>query len=101
MESHSEDKLISASNTTNINISLRLGKNRQDVAFAEHLNSVFQNFPSHLSRMEEETINNKLNIPHPVDLPMQKTRISDVQNVTQQEINPKTVIGYNLNLRHI
>jgi len=33
-------------------------------AFAEHLTSVFQPFPSQLSVMEEETINNDLNVPH-------------------------------------
>jgi hypothetical protein len=33
-------------------------------AFAEHLASVFQPFPSQLSVMEEETINNDLNAPH-------------------------------------
>jgi len=32
-------------------------------AFAEHLASVFQPFPSQLSVMEEETINNDLNFP--------------------------------------
>jgi hypothetical protein len=32
--------------------------------FAKHLASVFQIFPSQLSVMEEETINNDLNTPH-------------------------------------
>jgi hypothetical protein len=34
---------------------------QQSTAFAEHLASVFQPFPSQLSAVEEETINNELN----------------------------------------
>jgi hypothetical protein len=48
-------------------------------AFAEHLASVFQPFPSQLSVMEEETINNNLNVPHQIALPMKKIRINEVK----------------------
>jgi hypothetical protein len=43
--------------------------------FAEHRQSVFQLFPSQLSVMEEETINNRVNFPHQMALPMRKIRI--------------------------
>jgi len=59
------------------------------MAFAEHLASVFQPFPSHLSVMEEETINNDLNTPHQMVLPMNKILINEVKNVIQYKINPK------------
>jgi hypothetical protein len=65
-------------------------------AFAEHLASVFQTFPSQLSAMEEETINNELNSPQQMALPMKKIRINDVKNVIQHEVNPKKSPGYDL-----
>jgi len=37
------------------------------MAFAKHLASVFQPFPSQLSAMAEETIQNELNAPTPED----------------------------------
>ena len=49
---------------------------RKATAFAEHLASVFQPFPSKLSVMEEETINNDFNAPHQMALPMKKIRIN-------------------------
>ena len=58
-------------------------------AFAEHLASDFQPFPSQLSVMEEETVNNDFNAPHQMALPMKKIRINEVKNVIQYEINPK------------
>jgi hypothetical protein len=47
----------------NHNIWARTDKQKA-TAFAEHLISVFQPFPSQLSVMEEETINNDLNTQH-------------------------------------
>lgn len=64
-------------------------------AFAEHLTSVFQPFPSHLSATEEETINKELNIPHQMDFPLQKTRVSEIKHIIQ-EISPKKAPGYDL-----
>jgi hypothetical protein len=49
-------------------------------AFAEHLASVFQHFPSQLSVMEEKTIKNDLNSPQQMALPMKKIRINEVKN---------------------
>jgi len=39
--------------------------------------------------MEEETINNDLNSPHQMTVPMKKIRINEVKNVIQYKINPK------------
>jgi hypothetical protein len=58
-------------------------------AFAEHLALVFQPFPSQLSVMEKETMNNDLNAPHQMALPIKKIRINEVKNVIQYKINPK------------
>jgi hypothetical protein len=41
-------------------------------ASAQHLASVFKPFPSKLSVMEEETINNELNAPQQMALPIKK-----------------------------
>jgi len=40
------------------------------MAFAQHLASVFQPFPSQLTATEEETITNELYVPHQKTLPM-------------------------------
>ena len=58
-------------------------------AFAEHLASVFQLFPSQLSAMDEETIKNELNAPHQIVLPMKKIRINEIINVIKYKIHPK------------
>jgi hypothetical protein len=50
-------------------------------AFAEHLATAFQPFPSQLSVMEEETINNDLNAPCQMALPMKKIRNNEIKNV--------------------
>jgi len=65
-------------------------------AFAEHLALVFQHFPSQLSVTEEETINNDLNAPSQMALPMKKIRINKVKNVIQYKINPRKALGYDL-----
>jgi len=65
-------------------------------AFAEHLASVFQPFPSQLSVTEEETINNNLNVPHQIALPLKKIRINEVKNVIQYKIIPKKSPIYDL-----
>jgi len=62
-------------------------------AYAKHLASVFQPFPSQLSAMEEETITNELNAPHQMALPMKKIRINEVKNVIKCEIHPKKAPG--------
>ena len=41
---------------------------QKSTALAEHLASAFQPFPSRLSVMEEETLNNDFNAPSPDDL---------------------------------
>jgi len=64
-------------------------------AFAEHLASVFQPFPSQLSVMAEETINNDLNAPHQMALPMKEIRINEVKHI-QYKINQKKSPGYDL-----
>jgi hypothetical protein len=56
-------------------------------AFAEYLASVFQPFPSQMSVMKKETINNDLNAPHQMALLMKKIRINKVKNV----INIKSI----------
>jgi hypothetical protein len=65
-------------------------------AFAEHLASVFQPFAFQLSVMEEETMNDDLNAPHQMALPMKKIRINEVKNVIQYKIDPKKAPGYDL-----
>jgi hypothetical protein len=65
-------------------------------AFAEHLASVFQPFPSQVSTMEEETITNELNAPHQITLPMKKIRLNEVKNVIKHKIHPKKAPGYDL-----
>jgi hypothetical protein len=44
--------------------------------------------------MEEETINNDLNAPCQMALPMKKIRINKVKNVIQYKINPRKAPGY-------
>ena len=61
---------------------------------AEHLASVFQPFAFQLSVMEEETMNNDLNAPRQMALPVKKIRINEVKNVIQ--IDPKKAPGYDL-----
>ena len=65
-------------------------------AFAEDLASVFQPLPSQLLVMEEETINNDLNAPHQMALPMKKIQINEAKNVIHYKINPKKAPGYDL-----
>jgi len=65
-------------------------------AFAKHLASVFQPFPSQLSAMEEETVTNELNVPHQMALPMKKIRINEVKIVIQRKIHPTKAAGYDL-----
>ena len=48
------------------------------MAFAQHLASVFQPYPSQLTAMEEEAITNELNAPHQMTLTMNKIRINEV-----------------------
>jgi hypothetical protein len=64
----------------NHNIWARTDK-QNATAFAEHLASVFQPFPSQLSVMAEETINNDLNAPHKMALPMKEIRINEVKHI--------------------
>jgi hypothetical protein len=64
--------------------------------FAEHPTSVFQPFPSKLSVKEEETINNHLNSPHQMALPMRKILINEVKNIILYEISPKKTTSYDL-----
>jgi len=81
MESHSLHETSSTPHTTNTNKPKHLDQNGQKeaTAFAEHLASVFQLYPSQLSVMEEETINNDLNAPHQMAFPMKKIRIDEVK----------------------
>jgi len=65
-------------------------------AFAKHLTSFFQPFPSQLTAMEEETIKNELNAPHQMTLPMKKIRINEIKNVIKHKIHPKKAPGYDL-----
>ena len=58
-------------------------------AFSEHLALVFQPLQSQLSVTEEKTINNDLNTPHQMALPLKKIRINEVKNVIQHKISPK------------
>ena len=66
------------------------------MAFAQHLASVFQLFPSQLSATEEETVMNELYVPHQMTLPMKKIRINEVKNVLKHKIHPKKAPGYDL-----
>jgi len=66
------------------------------MAFAQHLASVFQPFPSQLSATEEETIMDELHVPHQMTLPIKKIRISEVKNVLKHKIHPKKAPGYDL-----
>jgi hypothetical protein len=66
-------------------------------ASAEHLTSVFRPFPSQLSVKEEGPINNDLNAPHQMALPMKKIRINEVKkSYNIRKINPKKAPGYDL-----
>jgi hypothetical protein len=69
---------------------------QKGTAFAEHFASVFQPFPSQLSVMEKETINNDLNVPHKMALPVKKIQINEVKHVIPNKINPKKSPGYDL-----
>jgi len=70
-------------------------------AFAKHLASVFQPFPSQLSAMEEETITNELNAPHQMTLPMKKIRINEAKNVIKHKSHSKEAPGYDLITRNV
>ena len=56
-------------------------------AFAEHLASVFQPFPSQLSALDEETIKNDLNVPHQMALPIKKILLNEVIDVIKHKIH--------------
>ena len=69
-------------------------------AFAEHLASVFQPFPSQLSVTEEETINNDLNAPHQMDLPMNKsesTKLKMSYNIKKSKKGSRLRLDYRKN----
>jgi hypothetical protein len=101
MESHSLHETSSTLHTTNTNNPKHLGQNGQKeaTACAEHLASVFQHFPSQLSVMEEETINNDLNSPHQLAVPMKKIRINEVKNVIKYKKKKKKCSGLRLDNR--
>jgi hypothetical protein len=46
--------------------------------------------------MEEETINDVLNVPHQIVLPMKKIRINEVKYIILYKINLKKATGYDL-----
>jgi len=69
-------------------------------AFAEHLASVFQPLPSQLSVTEEETINNDLNAPHQMDLPMNKsesTKLKMSYNIKKSKKGSRLRLDYRKN----
>jgi hypothetical protein len=66
------------------------------MAFAAHLALVFLPFPSQLSALEEEIIQNKLNVPHQMALPMKKIRVHEVQNIIKHNIHPSKAPSYDL-----
>ena len=66
------------------------------MAFAQHLASVFQLFPSQLSATEEETTMNELYVPHQMTIPTKKIRINEVKNVLKHKLHPKKAPGYDL-----
>jgi len=71
---------------TNHNTWARTDKQKA-TAFATHLASVIQPFPSQLSALEEETVTNELNVPHQITLPTKKIRINEFKHVIQRKIH--------------
>jgi hypothetical protein len=65
-------------------------------AFAKHLTSIFQPFPSQLTQTEEDSIHNELLPPHQIVLPLKKIRVGEVKSVIQFALNSKKAPGYDL-----
>jgi len=101
MGSYSLDETNSTLHTANTNNhNTWAGTAKENVtASAEFLVSVFKPFPSQLSEMEEETVNNELNAPQQTASPVKKMRINKVKNTIQYKINPKKDPGLRLDDR--
>ena len=65
-------------------------------AFANHLQTVFKPFPSVISDKEEATINNFLDAPFQMDLPIKNFKYTEVKTILQHNLNPKKSPGYDL-----
>src|SRR5204863_7083101 len=65
-------------------------------AFANHLQTVFKPFPSVIPDEEEATINNFLDAPFQMDLPIKNFKYTKVKTILQHNLNPKKSPGYDL-----
>lgn len=73
----------------------RTDKQKANV-FAEHLEKVFQPFPSEISQEQEDTITATLEHPHQMALPIKAIKLSEVKNMINRNLSPKKAPGYDL-----
>lgn len=66
------------------------------LAFAKHLESVFMPFSSTLPAEQEAEINEFLQAPFQMDLPVKKFKTSEVKSIIIDDLNPKKSPGYDL-----
>lgn len=65
-------------------------------AFAEHLVNVFQPNPADINLNVENEVNEYLNTPYQLDLPPKKFTVKEVQEIINNNLNPKKSPGYDL-----
>ncbi|PNF19341.1 putative RNA-directed DNA polymerase from transposon X-element [Cryptotermes secundus] len=64
--------------------------------FAKHLSKVFKPFDTETTQEEEYEINNFLDAPYQMNLPMRNFKYKEVETVIKKEINPKKAPGFDL-----
>lgn len=70
--------------------------NEKAKAFAEYLSNVFKPYNIEPNDEDNNEIQNFLNIPFQLDLPIKKFTPKEIQMVITKEINPKKAPGYDL-----
>lgn len=65
-------------------------------AFANHLSEVFKPYPSEINIAEERELQNTIETPFQMDLPLKNFTIGDVRSIIHFEINPKKSPGFDL-----
>src|SRR5204862_4697938 len=63
-------------------------------AFANNLQTVFKPFPSVIPDEEEATINNFLDAPFQMDLPIKNFKYTEVKTILQHNLNPQKSPGF-------
>jgi len=64
--------------------------------FAEHLEKVFQPYPSEITEQEDRSILTSLDSPSQMDLTIKKFSFTEIKTTIHSELNPKKAPGYDL-----